>query len=866
MQQYGDSWAQHSAPYSPASQQQQHHYHASVPASGNSSSGSSSSRKKDKDKDRSDKSSRRDKSSADGSKHSKRNSSSAHNNNNTQPSNGNNSNSNNANNSNNINNTYNLTSSTSTYSSPPSPTTPPSPPSPPLPPSRVDLHSRHQALNTLLSSTGGESRVAAYWSVIELFLRAQLSKAELDVDVRKLVGESSIHIHNDFFFALLQNAMSDELPNAATAAAATKTKREGDSSSGGSANKAEKGDKVKREGAEVVGKEGQKVEGKEGGKEGKKDKDRLKDGKRDKSTTPLPLTPTAASAASSSAVSVKAEDKREGKKRKDGTVKAEKEGGKRDKRKDRHDEDETVDWTEQVWPSPPPPQRWSEVSQASVHREMKHITSASDYFAALRRERERRGVVRDGDSEEGGKEGSEWLWAIEESKVGYLRVRSAEEQADTSRASVQHAVSLIRSRARSKKSSVGDGDERMAGKDEERADGGSMDGASIGGDDRPAPAWLNPASSAAYRTSPLSLPALSAMRARCLLIAKHGGLKSISESALSLIHHAMCQYVRTLLAEMVADRAVPIDLPSAATVALHPSEQDEQRSGAAMMEVDGAASSSPSPTTASASSPSSFSSFPASCFAPSLFTPLSANPNNDTLVKAETSDSAPSDDAASLMRQGSSAVVTAASAEGGIAASSTVAAADAPSTDTSSKVKMETESSVAPTQSVDADVSMTASDTNTTASYSALPTPTAPIRSLSVSVPTSPPSLVPSVASPSAPSLSLTARSSKAEEEEKVRNREAEDDVRMPFPFLIARQPAYCPPLPALSAPSHPPAAASLSTARSVPRVSGVATSLSSPGALSLADLLHCLRDRSSVAMRVGDDLPMLLERLIIVQ
>ena len=391
--------------------------------------------------------------------------------------------------------------------------------------------------------------MSAYWAVIELFLRAQLSKAELDGEVKRLVGEDSIHAHNDFFFALLQNAMSDELP---TAAKGKREAREGEGA--GSASKVEKGEKVKREGGEAAGKEAQKAEG----KEGKKEK-----GKRDKSGTPLPLTPTAASTAPpSAAASIKSEDKKEGKKRKDGSAKGEKEG-KRDKRKERAEEEEAMDWSEQVWPLPPPPQRWSDVSQASVHREMKHIVTASDYFAALRRERERRGGGRETDGEETGKEGGEWLWAIEESKVGYLRVRSADEEEDDSKASVGHAVALIRSRTRSKRRDV---DERKE-ESEDGVDGARVDDGDSDQKDDPPPAWLNPASSAAYRTSALSLPAMPSLRARCLLTAKHGGLKTVSESALSLIHQAMSQYVRMLLTEMIADQAQPPTQPSSATAA-----------------------------------------------------------------------------------------------------------------------------------------------------------------------------------------------------------------------------------------------------------------------------------------------------------
>ena len=702
----------------------------------------------------------------------------------------------------------------------------------------MDLHSRHQALNTLLSAAGGESRVAAYWSVIELFLRAQLSKSELDAEVKRLVGEEHIAAHNDFFFALLQNAMSDELPSAA------KAKREGREADGtaGSAGKADKGEKaVKREGAEVTSKEGQRGEG----KEGKKDKEKGKEAKKDKSGLPLPVTPTAASAASLTAAAVKSEDKKEGKKR----LKE----GRRDKRKERHEEEEAMDWTEQAWPLPSPPQRWSDVSQASVHREMKHVVTASDYFATLRRERERRGVGREGDGEEGGKEGGEWLWAIEESKIGYLRVRSAEDDGDDSRASVNHAVALIRSRARSKRNETEERKEDNVGSKGER------EGSDVEEKDRP-PAWLNPASSAAYRTSPLSLPAMPALRARCLLTAKHGGLKTISEGALGLIHQAMCQYVRMLLAEMIADKARSTVQPSPPSSAPKSENADSRVEDA--MEVEPAASPSASshPSGESSSSPAAhFSSFPSSCFAPSLFSPLPSDSSLDTSDHAD-KDKVSDADSMSLIREVPSADTT---------STPLVPSADTGGTsgEASTAVKMETDASAVPPNAADTSVSVAAPDTQV-APLSFAPS-AASVRSLSVSVPLSPPSLESSMTAPATPSTLLAERPRRAEEE---KAKEAEDDARTPFPFLIARQPAYRPPpAPSQALSQAAPMTASAAqpaAAVSVQRSDGVSGGLSllSAGAMSLSDFLDCLRDRRSSSMRVADDLPFLLERLIIVQ
>ena len=799
MQQYGDNWAQ-SMPHSPASQQ----YHSSPLTQPGSSGGSN--RKKDKDKDRSDKSSRRD------GRHSKRNSATAAPHSTT--SSGNNS-------------TF-ATPPLSMLSNPPSPTTPPSPPSPPLPPLRVDLHSRHQALNAVLTASGGEARVASYWSVIELFLRAQLSKAELDTEVKRLIGDDSLAVHNDFFFALLQNAMSEELPSAA------KAKRDGrEADGGGSTNKGDKAEKVKREGVEVTGKDGQKVDG----KEGKKDK---KEGKRDKSGVPLPLTPTAASAASPSAVSIKLEDKREGKRRKDGTLKAEKDG-RRDKRRERHEEEEAMDWTEQAWPSPSPPQRWGDISQASVHREMKHILTASEYFATLRRERERRGVGREVDKEEGGREGGEWLWAIDESKVGYLRVKRAENEDDASRASVNHAVALIRRRARSRRRETEESkeDDKSELKDE-RADGGDAER-----NVRP-PAWLNPASSTAYRTSPLSLPSMPSLRARCLLAAKHGGLKTVSESALSLIHQAMTQYVRMLLSEMIADRTLPRTHPASAPTRQQ-GETGEGRTDRTAMEMDVAVSSSSSPAAeSSSSSPALLSAFPASCFAPSLFAPPPSDTAPDASVKAEASELQAAD-STSLVRLLPSA-----------STSTSTAAGDPTLEEAGAPVKMDTEASSVPTNVADTSAGAVTSDSSSAPPQQIAPPSSA--RSLSVSVPMSPPSLAPSTSSPRTPSRALVERARRAAEEKR---REAEDDTRNSFPFLIARQPAYrAPPPPPPPQPPPPPAALSVQRSGGLDGGSPVL----SAGALSLSEFLEYLRDRRSAPMRVADDLPILLERLIIVQ
>ena len=84
------------------------------------------------------------------------------------------------------------------------------PPEPDLPkPPRVDLAVRKQTLDALL---GDATTSQTYWNLVEKYLLVKLSKSELDAFVIEKLGRRNLHVHNDFFLAVLQNAMADELP------------------------------------------------------------------------------------------------------------------------------------------------------------------------------------------------------------------------------------------------------------------------------------------------------------------------------------------------------------------------------------------------------------------------------------------------------------------------------------------------------------------------------------------------------------------------------------------------------------------------------------------------------------------------------
>jgi hypothetical protein len=84
---------------------------------------------------------------------------------------------------------------------------------------RVDLSPRKLEIDNFLGST----RSKEYWAIISQYLHAQINKKELDTAVIEFLGAENLHLHNHFFFALLQNLYSP-LSTAQSAALSAKAK------------------------------------------------------------------------------------------------------------------------------------------------------------------------------------------------------------------------------------------------------------------------------------------------------------------------------------------------------------------------------------------------------------------------------------------------------------------------------------------------------------------------------------------------------------------------------------------------------------------------------------------------------------------
>ena len=720
----------------------------------------------------------------------------------------------------------------STTSSPPSPSTPPSPLSPPLPPLRVDLSARQSHLQSLL---GPHS--SSYWSTIDSFLRAQLSKGELDTEVTRLLGVDGVYAHNDFFFALLQNAMSDDLPRVG---GVDGVKKEAGESASGAATPTVKGgkgegDKVKkeetvkerevREKKEKAAAQAQLKELKKGQKDGKA---KGKDGK-----------------------DIKAEaqgkaglDSKGAKGKKDGvTVKGEKEvkkEGKKGKEKRKggrlsDDEEDAIDWTEPHWPQPTAPSRYSALPLATLHREMKHVTTASDYFALMKQIGRARGAGPATKADE--KE--DWMYAVgEDGERGYLRVPYDDE--DEPAASVQGVLQLLRRRQR--KTPLQSGAEERAEAEEVAA-----------------MAWLDPGSSLAYMQTPPSLPSVSALRGRCLLIARHGGLKTVTESAMQLIHAAMEQHVRALVTEMIG----PVEVGGSGAAQVQVTVKEEKVD--VTMGTDETTGTAPmAPKTAAeteAGLASHFSSFPPSCFGLSIFAARSVTPPPASSAPLADQPAALTTEAtvASLLTAPPSSRTDVDMAE---AASAIPVSASAPVSGPAADAAVPMDVEGAATNAPPA-AGPTASSPPATTPAANLPTiasPTPPRRALSVSVPISP---------TSAQSTSITSptpippllRSSSSSSSPGGRPRVPAHELGS-FPFLIARPPAYRPP-PRSETEEKPHVSREEAPREQVGRGGGAG----SGSMLSLNDLMACLYAEGERGVRrLADDLPLLLERLLIVQ
>ena len=560
-----------------------------------------------------------------------------------------------------------------------------------------------------------------------------------------------------------------------------------------------------------------------------------------------------------------------------GLVKAEKEGVKKEgggKKKDKRkggrlsddDADDAIDWTEQYWPTAPPPSRYTGLPQATLHREMRHVVTTADYFAVMRAVGRARAIGMGERMEERMEEkNEEWMWAVKEGERGYIRVPHDDD--DESSASVPAVLQLIRKRERGLP--LRSADEQKEEEVEEATT-----------------SWLDPANSLAYLTSSSALPSVSALRGRCQLLVRHGGLKGVTEPALHMIQAAMEQYVQRIVCEMVALRTSgDIDEKKEEGVTVKEEKEDAVMRTMADGGAVAATSTVLAPASAPSDLPSAFPSFPASCFAPSIFTvrpAASPAPASRELVE---SSAAERGGVSAMSIDGTTAPTGAGLGTSGAAQPPQIAAPPAPAASSDAAMQdvgagittasgKEGAAAPAPAGSTEASSHASApspslSSAPQSSSSSSSPSeppplstsPSATRRVLSVSVPQSPPSSQSNrIHSPTplpppllrSTSLSFAPSPPSATEEPSS------------FPFLIAQPSAYRP---------QPRVGEGRVEARpmegkaSRPMLGeGDSRRVGVDGAvLSLSDLLVCLSGDGVRVVRLADDLPLLLERLLIV-